>query len=92
MMPGSRGAMACLAVLAIGAGVSAAPGPMLRSAEAHKALAMARQGLLDVPKTLVVKTPSGAVQGTSLHGTWMWRGIPFAKPPIGDLRFAPPVL
>eukprot|EP00035_Acanthoeca_spectabilis_P024071 m.452204 g.452204 ORF g.452204 m.452204 type:complete len:689 (+) comp20286_c0_seq1:60-2126(+) len=91
-MPGSRGAMACLAVLAIGAGVAAVPGPMLRSAEAHKALAMARQGLLDVPKTLVVKTPSGAVQGTSLNGTWMWRGIPFAKPPIGDLRFAPPVL
>ena len=40
-------------------------------------------------QTLVVKTPMGPVRGKSLNGTWVWRGIPFAKPPVNDLRFSP---
>ena len=37
----------------------------------------------------IVQTPYGAVQGTSDQGVFAFRGIPFAQPPIGALRFAP---
>lgn len=44
----------------------------------------------------VIKTPSGTFQGTRLtaiNGNFYngFRGIPYAKPPVGDLRFRPPV-
>jgi para-nitrobenzyl esterase len=38
----------------------------------------------------LVKTPSGKVQGVSKDGVNIFKGIPFAMPPVGDLRFAPP--
>ena len=42
----------------------------------------------------LVHTPDGPVRGFSgagsLAGTDAFRGIPFAAPPVGDLRFAPP--
>jgi len=38
-----------------------------------------------------VQTSSGQVAGTALpSGVSAWLGIPFAKPPVGDLRWAPP--
>lgn len=39
-----------------------------------------------------ITTTSGIVQGTLEHGSDVraFRGIPFAAPPTGDLRFAPP--
>lgn len=39
-------------------------------------------------------TSFGAVQGvddTKLSGTYFWKGIPFAKPPVGALRWKAPV-
>lgn len=33
---------------------------------------------------------NGQVEGESLDGYIALRGIPYAEPPVGDLRFAPP--
>lgn len=38
----------------------------------------------------LVETSYGAVQGTSGDGVEVYRGIPFARPPVGELRFRPP--
>jgi carboxylesterase type B len=35
----------------------------------------------------VVQTPYGSVSGTHDQGVYAFRGIPFAKPPVGNLRF-----
>ncbi len=41
---------------------------------------------------LEVATESGKVRGTEDgNNTWVWKGIPFAKPPKGDLRWKAPV-
>ena len=37
-----------------------------------------------------IMTTYGRVQGTTHNGVSVWRGIPFAKPPIGPLRFRAP--
>jgi para-nitrobenzyl esterase len=37
-----------------------------------------------------VKTESGWLQGTSENGVTVYRGIPFAAPPVGDLRWSAP--
>ncbi|TYP90342.1 carboxylesterase/lipase family protein [Blastococcus xanthinilyticus] len=42
------------------------------------------------PAPLVVQTAEGAVEGTAPDGYRLFQGIPFAAPPVGDLRFAPP--
>ena len=39
----------------------------------------------------VVKTASGPVRGEIEKGTLVFRGIRFAAPPVGSLRFRPPV-
>ncbi|WP_436127926.1 carboxylesterase/lipase family protein [Acidovorax sp. LjRoot117] len=39
------------------------------------------------------ETRYGAVRGTddsATTGTYAWKGLPFAKPPVGDLRWQPP--
>jgi len=37
-----------------------------------------------------VRTRSGLVQGTVKDGITVYKGIPFAAPPLGDLRWRPP--
>jgi para-nitrobenzyl esterase len=37
-----------------------------------------------------VSTSAGRVKGVIEHGNAVFRGIPFAKPPLGDLRFQAP--
>jgi para-nitrobenzyl esterase len=47
----------------------------------------------DVPdgNALIVKTGSGIIRGTSYReNTMAWLGIPYAKPPVGELRWKAP--
>lgn len=38
----------------------------------------------------VVKLDSGQISGLQQDGTWTYLGIPYAKPPTGNLRWKPP--
>lgn len=38
----------------------------------------------------VADTLYGKLQGTQSDGVNIWRGIPFAAPPVGELRFRAP--
>jgi len=40
--------------------------------------------------TQTVKVEGGLVEGTVENGILIYRGIPFAAPPVGDLRWRPP--
>lgn len=42
-------------------------------------------------RELQVQTTYGTVQGELLHDASVWKGIPYAKPPVGELRFKAPV-
>ncbi len=42
------------------------------------------------PEPGVVKTDTGYVSGMPQNDLWVYHGIPFAAPPIGDLRWRPP--
>jgi para-nitrobenzyl esterase len=39
----------------------------------------------------IVETSKGKLQGTEKDGFLVFRGIPFAQPPVGDLRFRAPL-
>lgn len=43
------------------------------------------------PETLVVETARGPVRGYADGSVFAWKGIPYAAPPTGDLRFRSPV-
>ena len=42
------------------------------------------------PSSCAVRTESGLVEGRRKEGVWEFLGIPYAKPPIGELRWRPP--
>jgi para-nitrobenzyl esterase len=40
----------------------------------------------------IVESAYGKLQGEQIDGVFAWKGIPFAKPPVGSLRFRAPEL
>ena len=38
----------------------------------------------------IVRTSAGEIKGYEKDGVHYFKGVPFAAPPVGDLRFAPP--
>ena len=45
----------------------------------------------DWTNTSLVHTVSGVVQGVAdKQDTWVWRGVPYAAPPVGELRWRAP--
>lgn len=38
----------------------------------------------------IVKTEGGSIRGVDVNGSTAFRGIPYAAPPVGDLRWKPP--
>ncbi|SCJ89935.1 Para-nitrobenzyl esterase [uncultured Clostridium sp.] len=39
--------------------------------------------------SIIIKTKKGEIKGVIHDGVAVFKGIPYAKPPVGDLRFAP---
>jgi len=53
-------------------------------------LAIAAPGAVAAPGAPVVAIDSGKVEGRTDAGVTSWKGIPFAAPPLGDLRWRAP--
>ena len=51
---------------------------------------ISRGGANAAPEAVVIATAQGNVRGVVLDGLRAWRGIPYAQPPVGPLRFRPP--
>ncbi len=45
---------------------------------------------MDESSTVVVETTSGKIEGVFRKGLYIFRGIPYAAPPIGERRWSPP--
>jgi para-nitrobenzyl esterase len=41
-------------------------------------------------KPAVVTTTTGKLEGTVENGLYIFKGVPYATPPVGDLRWQPP--
>ena len=40
---------------------------------------------------VIIESAYGKLEGRKLNEVYVWKGIPYAAPPLGDLRFRPPV-
>ncbi len=64
---------------------------LLRNGALMAALPMVGRELLASMQTTVAATPHGTMRGELADGVRVFRGVPFAEPPTGDLRFRAPL-
>jgi para-nitrobenzyl esterase len=57
------------------------------SLQGRKLLGQAREAI----NAGLIHTPLGALRGEVINGVRVFRGVPFAEPPVGPFRFRPPV-
>ncbi|MBN2075057.1 MAG: carboxylesterase/lipase family protein [Dehalococcoidales bacterium] len=43
-----------------------------------------------IPENISVQTTSGRIKGTYENGLYIFKGVPYATPPVGDCRWMPP--
>ena len=63
--------------------------PAVMTEQNHVAYAAETQAA--VSQSVLVNTENGQVRGFMANGISYYRGIPYAKPPVGGLRWRPPV-
>ncbi|XP_032235531.2 para-nitrobenzyl esterase-like isoform X1 [Nematostella vectensis] len=44
----------------------------------------------DEDSSILIATDGGTIRGTRNSNAWVFKGIPYAKPPINDMRWKPP--
>ena len=66
--------------------------PLSQAARAQETAspAQAQQPQPGLPLAPLVQASAGPVQGLNNHGVYEYLGIPYAQPPVGDLRWQPP--
>ncbi len=57
----------------------------------QRTLAYAAEAVAAVSQDALANTENGRVRGFATDGVNYYRGIPYAKPPVGELRWQPPV-
>lgn len=85
-------AAACLALAACGGGSSGSSFSFLPAAPPAPPPPAAPPPAADGP--MVRQTTAGKIEGvddSASSGTWFWKGVPFAQPPVGALRWRAPV-